>query len=168
VPRECRAWCCVFAVAVVLALVPGAHAQTAAPFAVAAFDFKDTSGEPRDQTAEHAARVKIFDAALRDRLAADQRIRLVSLTCRTEPCSARNAGLEPLIDSAKAAEARYLLIGEFHKVSTLIGLLKLAVYDLREKKVACDRSFSYRGDTDEAFEHAARFAARDVGQNCIQ
>jgi hypothetical protein len=157
----------VFAVAGVLALMPGAHAQTAAPFAVAAFDFKDTSGEPRDQTAEHAARLKIFDAALRDRLAADQRIRLVALTCRAEPCSARNAGLEPLIAQAKAANARYLMIGEFHKISTLIGSLKLAVYDLSENKVACDRALSYRGDTDEAFERAARFAARDVEQHCI-
>jgi hypothetical protein len=149
-------------------LVAGsASAQTAAPLAVAAFDFKDTSGEPRDQTAEHMARVKIFDTRLRENLAADQRIRLVALPCRAEPCSARNAGVEPLIAQARAANARYLMIGEFHKISTLIGSLKLAVYDLSENKVACDRALSYRGDTDEAFERAARFAARDVEQHCI-
>ena len=157
-----------FACLVALPLAVKTRAQTAALLAVAAFDFKDTSGEPRDQTAEHMARLKIFDTHLREKLAADQRVRLVPLTCRAEPCSARNAGLEPLIDSAKAANARYLMIGEFHKISTLIGSLKLAVYDLSANKVTCDRALSYRGDTDEAFERAARFAARDVEEYCIQ
>jgi hypothetical protein len=157
----------VFASVAAFALAVDARAQTVAPLAVAAFDFRDTSGEPRDQTAEHMARVKIFDTRLRENLTADARIRLVALTCRAEPCSARNAGLEPLIAQAKAANARYLMIGEFHKISTLIGSLKLAVYDLSENKVACDRALSYRGDTDEAFERAARFAARDVEQHCI-
>jgi hypothetical protein len=147
---------------------PAAQAQSAPPLAIAAFDFRDTSGEPRDQTAEHAARLKLFDAALREKLTAQSQIRIVPLTCRAEPCSARNSGLETLIAQAESVQARYLLIGEFHKISTLIGTVKLAMYDLSARKVACDRSFSYRGDTDEAFERAARFAARDIGEYCIR
>jgi hypothetical protein len=153
--------------AVMTLLGAPADAQTPAPLAIAAFDFRDTSGEPRDQTAEHAARVKLFDAALREKLTGQSPVRIVPLTCREEPCSARNAGVETLIAQAQGAQARYLLIGEFHKISTLIGTVKLAMYDLGAHKVACDRSFSYRGDNDEAFAHAARFAARDIAQNCL-
>ncbi len=149
-------------------LGPAAHAQAPAPLAIAAFDFRDTSGEPRDQTAEHAARLKLFDTSLRERLAGQAQLRIVPLTCRAEPCSARNNGVETLIAHAEKAQARFLLIGEFHKISTLIGTVKLAMYDLAERKVACDRSFSYRGDTDEAFERAARFAARDIGEYCLR
>lgn len=146
---------------------PAPHAQAAAPLAVAAFDFRDTSGEPRDQTAEHAARLKLFDAALREELARHARIRPLALACRVELCSARNAGLEAVLAQAKAAQAHFLMIGEFHKISTLIGALKLAVYDLGDGRVTCDRSLSYRGDTDEAFLRAARFAAREIAERCI-
>ena len=161
--RTIAAW-----LAVLMLLGSAAQAQSPAPLAIAAFDFRDTSGEPRDQTAEHAARLKLFDSALREKLIGEARIRIVPLTCRAEPCSARNNGVETLIAHAERGQARFLLIGEFHKISTLIGTVKLAVYDLTERKVACDRSFSYRGDTDEAFERAARFAARDIGEYCLR
>ncbi len=66
-----------------------------------------------------------------------------------------------------AYEIRFLLVGEVHKTSTLVGWIKFAVLDLRGKTTTCDRFLTYRGDTDEAWHRAAEFAGRDIGRNCI-
>ena len=67
--RTISAW-----LAVLMLLGSAAQAQSPAPLAIAAFDFRDTSGEPRDQPAEHAARLKLFDSALREKLIGEARI----------------------------------------------------------------------------------------------
>ena len=135
--------------------------------AVANFDFKDTSGEIRDQTAEHDARLKAFGVALQHGLSDNQKIDLVALPCQTEQCTVRDPGLADLSTQARTAGARYLLIGQVHKMSTLVGWVKFAVLDLSDNKPVCDRYLTYRGDTDEAWRRAAEFTTRDIGEHCI-
>ena len=140
-----------------------ANAAEPSALAVASFAFKDTSGEVRDQTAEHAARLKEFGVVLQDDLSASPKIDLVALPCEAGRCG----DLGAIATQAKAASARYLLVGEVHKMSTLVGWVKFAVLDLSENKPLCDRYLTYRGDTDEAWRRAAAFTARDVGKYCM-
>lgn len=135
--------------------------------AIARFDFRDTSGEPGDRSAEHERRIGDLRLALLRTLSANEKVRLVALTCGNEGCSPRTSGLEALSAEAKSAGASYLLIGEVHKMSTLVGWVKFAVLDLGQGKPVCDRFLTYRGDTDEAWNRAAQFAARDVERHCI-
>ncbi|MEH2470000.1 hypothetical protein V1281_000753 [Nitrobacteraceae bacterium AZCC 2161] len=135
--------------------------------AAANFDFRDTSGEVRDQTAEHEARLKAFGVTLRDGLSGNQKIELKALTCQAAQCSAQTPGLVALATQAKTAGVRYLLFGEIHKMSTLVGWVKFAVLDLKDDKPVCDRFMTYRGDNDEAWQHAAKFTVRDIEQNCF-
>jgi hypothetical protein len=148
------------------AAAPGALAQDApARLAVADFDFTDTSGEVRDQAGEHAARLAAFTEMLRDGLAGPA-VEIVPLDC-PGPCTGGDPGIPALSDAAAAAGARYLLVGQVRKISTLIGSVKFGVIDLAEARVACDRMLSYRGDTDESWTRAAEFATRDVAANCL-
>jgi hypothetical protein len=158
------------------AFLAGAGAIASAAFAgvdgpptlaAAHFDFRDTSGEVRDQTAEHQARLKAFEATLHDGLSGNQKIEFKALTCQAEPCTAQAPGLVALATQAKTAGVKYLLFGEIHKMSTLIGWVKFAVLDLNDDKPVCDRFMTYRGDTDEAWQHAASFTVRDIEQNCF-
>ena len=144
-----------------------AGVDTPPTLAAANFDFRDTSDEVRDQTAEHEARLKAFEVTLRDGLSGNRKIELKALTCQAEQCSAQAPGLVALAAQAKTAGVRYLLFGDIHKVSTLIGRVKFAVVDLQDDKPVCDRYMTYRGDTDEAWQHAAKFTVRDIAQNCF-
>jgi hypothetical protein len=151
------------AVAIALASATSVNAAEPPTLAVAGFNFRDTSGEVRDQTAEHATRLKAFGAVLNDDLSASPKIDPVALPCEAGRCG----DLGALAARAKAASARYLLVGEVHKMSTLVGWVKFAVLDLDANKPLCDRYLTYRGDTDEAWRRAAAFTARDVGKYCM-
>jgi hypothetical protein len=148
------------------AITPAVAQAAPARLAVADFDFLDTSFEATDRTAEHAARIEAFDGWLRDGLEEDARVELIALAC-PQRCTGSAPGLEALSAAAKAAGAGYLLVGQVRKVSTLIGAVSIGVFDLADGGLACSRQVSYRGDTDEAWRHAADFAARDVAANCL-
>lgn len=160
-------WSRLLAGFLVAASAVAANAAEPPSLAVANFDFRDTSGEVKNQTAEHAARLKAFGVTLRDGLSQNGQVEVVALACEADRCSVRDPGLNTLSAQAETAGASYLLIGEIHKMSTLVGWVKFAVVDLRTNKPTCDRFLTYRGDTDEAWRRAAEFAARDVGKHCI-
>ncbi|MGQ4879300.1 DUF2380 domain-containing protein [Billgrantia sp. LNSP4103-1] len=136
--------------------------------ALAQFDFQDTSGEVQDQSAEHEARLKSLNETLHGGLAGNQEITLVGLTCGAERCTHRTPGLAALTRQAKNAGAQYLLVGEIHKVSTLIGRVRLAMLDLNDSNTfACEQHLSYRGDTDEAWQRMAQYTLRHIEESCI-
>jgi len=135
--------------------------------AIARFDFRDTSGEIRNQAAEHTARLQALAVTLKEALSETGKFRPVDLTCRSGGCSARTSGLEALSNEARSVGAEYLLIGEVHKMSTLVGWVKFAVLDLEAKEAVCDRFLTYRGDTDEAWRRAAEFVVRDIERHCF-
>ena len=151
------------------AVVSSAFADnpTRPALAVTRFDFTDTSGETVDRTAEHDARLKAFDVTLRDNLAGSEKIKPTILDCGANPCTAMDPGVEALAAQAKAADIRYLLVGGVHKMSTLVGWVEFAVLDIAGDKLLCNRRLTYRGDTEDSWQRAAKFVARDLEQHCI-
>lgn len=157
----------VLAVAIASTLTDVAYTEEPAVLAISTFAFIDTSGEIRDQRADHARRLTELGATLEEAFSTSNKIDIVQLTCHGKECTAMAAGLEALSLEAKRAGAQYLLIGEVRKMSTLVGGLKYAVLDLATNRPTCDRFLSYRGDTDEAWERAARYAASEIQNHCL-
>jgi Protein of unknown function (DUF2380) len=153
------------ACAAVLAAACAAAAADGAPLPVpiAVLDlvYVDTSGEPRDQSAEHAARTRRFSDALRRDLERTGRFRIVTPQCGAAPCAASGAPSE-LVARAREAGAKLVLIGGVHKQSTLIQWAKLQAVDVDAGRPVLDKLLTFRGDTDEAWERAEAFAAREV------
>ncbi|SMF16779.1 Protein of unknown function [Tistlia consotensis] len=140
---------------------PGSAAGAALRVAVADFDYSDTSGEPRDQAAEHAARVGAFAGILRQSLA-EGGYSVVPLGCPESACSVGSLGPDALVAAARKAGARFLVYGGIHKMSTLIQWGKVQAVDLERDKLVLDRSITFRGDTDEAFRRAAGFVVQEL------
>lgn len=142
------------------ASAPVAAQQTTA--AVADFDYDDTSGEARDQSLEHAARMRDFAEALRDRLSDSTGLRVFRLACDRPVCSVESMGTDAVLEAARHGGARVLVYGGVHKMSTLVQWGRVQALDLAEGRLLLDRSFSFRGDNDEAFARAARFVAQTL------
>ncbi len=132
------------------------------PVAVIDFDYTDTSGEPRDQTAQHAARLAAFAKALRSDLAATGRFKPVEIACASPPCTARNTPAPALIAAAQAAGARLLVYGGIEKMSTLIQWGKLQIVDLQADRLVDDKMLTFRGDTDDAWRRAETFVVEEI------
>src|SRR6476659_4478075 len=98
-----------------LSLAAGVRAQTVA---IAGFDYTDTSGEIRDQRAEHATRLTVFLHTLQTELAGKES-RVLILGC-APACTARDTAPDILLASVRDAGATMLVYGGIHKVSTLI------------------------------------------------
>ncbi|WP_378950671.1 DUF2380 domain-containing protein [Mesorhizobium sp. ANAO-SY3R2] len=135
--------------------------------AVAQFYFVDTSGEVEDQKARHENQLRQFETELQKTLSADNRLEIAALPCGSDRCSLENPGIDTLRRQAKTANARYLLAGGIQKMSTLVGWAKITVFDLEDSNRVCDRLFTYRGDTEEAWRRAAEFGAKNVIKACF-
>ena len=146
---------------IALALAPAAAgAREPVPTAVLDFDNDDTAGESPERAAEHAALVESFAGILRERLAGDGGFRVVALPCPAAPCTAKSLPADKLIETAQQAGARLLVYGGIHKMSTLIQFGAVQAIDLETDKLVLSRSFSFRGDNEEAFRRAADFVLR--------
>ncbi|MCP3470577.1 DUF3280 domain-containing protein [Bradyrhizobium sp. CCGUVB1N3] len=135
-----------FLLAVLLDVRPasaGTEAATAAPVGVTIEDFSylDTSGEPVDQTAAHEKRLNAFMVALRRDVEADKRYRLTP---------------------AGQADAKFRIVGGVQKTSTLVQWARAAVIDIGAKKVLFEKLYTFRGDSDEAWDRAEAFVSREV------
>jgi hypothetical protein len=131
-------------------------------FAVAEIHYVDTSGEVVDQSADHRRRLRDFEAALRGDLTASGKISNAALDCPPNACSVGDLNDSQLVARAKEAGATHLLIGRFHKMSTLIQQAKFDVIDVRARKLVFDRYITFRGDNDAAWRHAESFLARQI------
>jgi len=134
----------------------------AIPIAVAEFDYRDTSGEVRNQEAEHAARLRRFAELLREGLDRSGKYRAVPFTCGGEPCSAGRSDPAELTAEARRAGAALVLYGGIQKMSTLIQNAKVEMVDVETNRLVFDRWITFRGDSDEAWEHTCRFLVRDL------
>lgn len=139
-----------------------------AKFAVASFNFEDTSGEAKTDTEQHDAMLKDFQSVVSKTLSDKLKFEVMPLPCAPDKCSLADPGMETLADMAKKADARYLVAGGLHKMSTLVGWAKVVVVDLGANGKVCDRLLSYRGDNPEAWERAAKFAATDLIDHCMR
>jgi hypothetical protein len=145
-----------------------ASAEAPAKLAVANFNFEDTSGEAGNATAQHDAQLKDFQSVVSQTLSDKLKLDLAPLPCAPDKCSLADPGLEALAAMAKKADARYLVAGGLHKMSTLVGWAKIVVVDLSANGKVCDRLLSYRGDNPEAWDRAAKFAANDLIDHCMR
>lgn len=140
--------------AAVCGLALASASASAETVAVPDFAYVDTSHEPRNQTEEHAQRLHAFMQALRQDLSGQGHVRLVGLACAAPPCASR-------ADAAKAG-ADLLLLGGIHKESTLVQWAQVAVIDVRTGHALMNKLFTFRGDSDAAWQHAEAFIAHDV------
>ena len=136
-------------------------APSPVPIAVPDLAYIDTSGEVRDQAQEHAMRIRRFSEALRGDLARSGKFRIVTPQCGAAPCAADGEPAE-LVARARAAGAKLVLIGGVHKESTLIQWAKVQAVDVDADRIVLDKLLTFRGDSDEAWERAEAFAAREV------
>jgi hypothetical protein len=120
-----------------------AGAANASPARVAVEDFAylDTSGEPVDQTAVHEKRRQAFMAALRRDVEAEQRYRLVP---------------------AAQHDAAFRIVGGLQKTSTLVQWAKVAVIDAAANNILMEKLYTFRGDSDEAWQRAEAFVSREI------
>jgi hypothetical protein len=144
-----------------LALAPGLSA-TPLTIAVADFDYKDTSGEVRDQSAEHKARVADFAELVRENLSAKGDYRVLPFDCPQHPCTPIRMGSDDFIAAARRTGARFVVYGGIHKLSTLVQNGLVEVVDLQNEKLILKRTVSFRGDNDEAFSRAAAFVGDTI------
>jgi hypothetical protein len=153
-------------IATVVLLGPSIRPSWAQPaplvFAVAEIHYVDTSGEAVDQSADHRRRLRDFEAALRGDLTASGKIANAALDCPPNACSVGDLHDSQLAAKAKEAGATHLLIGRFHKMSTLIQQAKFDVIDVRARKIVFDRYITFRGDNDAAWRHAESFLVRQI------
>jgi Protein of unknown function (DUF2380) len=140
----------------------GRAQATTLVLAVAEIHYVDTSGEVIDQSADHRRRLREFEAALRSDLVASGKIANAALECPPNACSVGDIHDGQLLGKAKEAGATHLLIGRFHKMSTLIQQAKFDVIDVKARKVVFDRYISFRGDNDAAWRRAESFLARQI------
>jgi hypothetical protein len=155
-----------FAAAVALAAfcTPAFDAEPSArgTIAVLEFDYVDSSGEPADQTAMHRARLATFMRSIRSDLERRGGYRVVPLTCDPDPCSTDAAELDDLVASARKEGVDYVLLGGFHKVSTLVQWARVQVIDVSGKRLAFDRLLSFRGDNDKAWQRTEDFLMKEL------
>lgn len=146
------------------ALVVGLAGPAAAEAVVAVpdLDLNDTSGLPAPGIED---RVSLFADTLRFALAATGEVVVVRPDCGD--CSPAKTAFATMADATRDAGADLLLVGQVHKISTLIGTIRLKLLDLPGDRVLCSRDLTYRGDTDEAFARAAEFGARDILAHCL-
>lgn len=138
-------------------------AQIAAPgLAVIELDYIDTSGEVRDQRADHARRLNDFVKSLRDDLGTSGKFRIVTFDCLPDSCPRSTTPPAELAAQAEKAGAAYVLFGGIHKESMLIQWAKIEILDVGKRKIVFDRLLSFRGDDDTAWRRAERFLARDI------
>lgn len=149
---------------------PAAFSDTpqSTKLAVASFTFEDTSGEAKTDKTQHNAMLKDFQSIVSRTLSDKLKLDVTPLPCAPDKCSLADPGMEALADMAKKADARYLVAGGLHKMSTLVGWAKVVVVDLGPNGKVCDRLLSYRGDNSEAWDRAAKFAASDLIDHCMR
>jgi hypothetical protein len=149
--------------AVCLAAAKTAESSDNPPsLAVSGFFLVDTSGEPRDQTADHDARISRFDAIMQDDLSKSGEFDLVALNCPQVRCTKETQTFDQLLGLARDAGARYLAVGAINKMSSLVLWSRIEVYDVATKQMVFDRLYTFRGDNDEAWQRAAHYAAKDL------
>jgi hypothetical protein len=136
-----RTWLILSALLLLPAASSPAGAEAAIGVAMDDFSYTDTSAEPANQTAAHERRLAAFMVALRRDIGAEGRYR---------PVPSADAG------------AAFKVIGGIQKTSTLVQWAKVAVIDVKARKLVMDKLYTFRGDNDESWERAEMFVSREI------
>ena len=153
------------AIGVGIAFLPGSRPCSADPvpnLAMLPIRMLDTSGEPKDQTSEHAARLTAMGEGLSARLVAAGRFRVVGIDA--EKLARSCPGNEPacILDVARANGAGLAFVGVIHKSSTLIMQMFARIVETRGGTTTFSRELNFRGDNDESWRRAEAFLLREI------
>ena len=85
-------------------------------------------------------------------------LRVCAMRADDEPCSSFRRRRAP-------PASRLVLLGGVHKMSSLIQWAKIQIVDEEQGRVVFDRLVTFRGDTDEAWQKAESFIAREILQS---
>lgn len=123
----------------------------------------DTSGEPEDQSAAHAARLAVMARDLVERLGSDGRMSATGLSADAlaGACPDTDAGC--ILSQARRTGAPLAFVGVVHKSSTLIMQMFAWVVDTASGETRVSRELNFRGDTDESWQRMTAFLAREIG-----
>lgn len=139
----------------------GAAERATVAVAVDDFGYLDTAGEPADQAAAHQRRLQAFMAALRSDLGADPRFRLVLSSC-DPACATDGPAFADRLRAAAQSGASVLVVGNIHKMSTLVQWARAVAIDTASNRVVFEKLFTFRGDSDEAWQRAEAFMSEDM------
>ena len=159
------------AIATGFAVAPGAGPGSGSPAAAAEptvvgvlpFSYLDTSGEPRDQSAEHAARVERLMHDLTAEIAGDGAVKTFSVADVTA-CGQDSACI---LAKARDEGADVVVAGALQKISTMATQLWIGVFDVDTGRQIFHRNMTFRGDNDVAWERAAEFIARQIAEKAL-
>ena len=142
-----------------LAMVFVSFHALAAPIkvAVADFDYVDTSGEVRDQTAAHQARLQDLRNGIISELGQNGRFTAVPLKCAAARCSVDDLDQATMTKDATAENAQFVVFGSVHKISSLIQFGQIDAMNVATGKTALTRAITFRGDSENAWQHATAF-----------
>ena len=151
----------VVAAFLLLAGPPMLRAAPAPHLAVLDFAYLDTSGEVDDQSRAHAERLAALGQALRATLGTDGRFRVVAVGApQQDPCDS-----DCQLARARAAGAELLLVGAIQKVSTMASMMWIGAFDVATGRRVFYRNLTFRGDTDQAWQRAGDYLAREVAES---
>jgi hypothetical protein len=159
--------------AIVLIVAISARAADRPALLILPLDMVDTSGETPSHAQEHEDRLVALAQYLSKALAQDGSYAIIDPTpISAEIEKARTVRLSECngceLDLARLVHADRVLIGKVDKVSTLIGSLDLSIVNVATGERVFSRVLSFRGDTDEAWQHAARFFVRELEATAAQ
>jgi Protein of unknown function (DUF2380) len=156
--------CVIAAAALLHEALAASIAYAAEPPRLAVFDFEliDTSlqGEIEGVDPADAARLRMIEAELRERLAASGRFELVDIAPAADQIDAAGRlwscnGCEAPI--ARRLDADLALVGWVQKVSNLILNLNVVIRDAATRERVFATSVDIRGNTDESWAHGIRY-----------
>ncbi|CUT12754.1 hypothetical protein BF49_3834 [Bradyrhizobium sp.] len=70
--------------------------------------------------------------------------------------------------AASQAGAQILIIGGFHKMSTLVQFAQTVAIDTKSQRIVFRKYFQFRGDNDEAWQRAERFVSEEVRDRLLE
>jgi hypothetical protein len=154
--------------ATVLLATTSSRAADIPTLLVLPLEMADTSGETPSRAKELEDRLTTLTLTLSRELGAHGLYSVIDPTsigteidkARATEALDRCNGCER--DLARLVHADRVLIGAVDKVSTLIGSLRLSIVDVATGQSTFSRAVGFRGDTDEAWQRAARFFVRDL------
>jgi len=144
-------------VGLLMLFVAQSSASEPITIAVLPFGFLDTSSEPRDQRAEHEARLELLSQELHQLLAEGDRFEVVPFK---NDCLPEDS--DCIIENARKADIDLLLAGAIHKGSSMLIAMWAGAFETKSGERLFFRELSLRGDTDEAWLRGARSLVEDL------
>jgi hypothetical protein len=122
----------------------------------------DTSGEVRDQAADHARRRALVASEAAASLPTGGAWRADILSQAVLDAACPGADSECVLRLARNRGAARILLVEAFKTSTLILEARMSLIDAGENKALLRRFVSFRGDTDDSWRRLGRFLGQQV------